>query len=443
MNYSLFSPWSWWCQRLIEWLGKAPYERARSVAALVFIVLPLTSQPASAAWTVDPSFDPGAGASGWVTRLELQPDGRVLVGGFFTTIDGVPRNRVARLNTDGGLDASFTTLGGGPNDAIYALALQPDGRVLVGGLFTQVDGTPRNRVARLNANGSLDASFNPGTGANNWVFDIALQPDGRAVLAGYFTNYDGTPRNRVVRVNANGSLDGSFNPGTGANDVIYAVAVQPDGRILLGGRFTSFNGTARNRIVRLNADGSVDASFNPGAGADHWVYAIALQPDGRILLGGFFTAFDGVPRGRVARLNADGSLDATFDPGTGANGWVYDVAVQPDGRVLLAGDFTSIDGAPRGRIGRLNGDGSLDTSFDPGTGADGIVLALARQPDGRVLVGGGFSDVAGTARNAIARLYDDAAALAVPTLGTWGLLLLSSLLAAGAMLTLGRGVRRA
>ncbi len=407
------------------------------------MVLLFVWQPARAAWTADPSFDPGAGASGWVTRLELQPDGRVLAGGFFTTIDGVPRNHVARLNTGGDLDASFTTLGGGPNDAVYALALQPDGRVLVGGLFTQVDGAPRSRVARLNANGSLDASFNPGAGANNWVFDIALQPDGRAVLGGYFTNYNGTPRNRVARVNADGSLDGSFNPGTGANDVIYAVVVQLDGRILLGGRFTSFNGTARNRIVRLNADGSVDASFNPGAGADHWVYAIALQPDGKILLGGFFTAFDGVPRGRVARLNADGSLDASFNPGAGANNWVYDVAVQPDGRILLVGDFTSINGIPRGRIGRLNADGSLDASFDPGTGADDIVLALARQPDGRVLVGGGFSDVAGTARNGIARLYDDAAALAVPTLGTWVLLLLSGLLAGGAILTLGRGVRPA
>ena len=190
---------------------------------------------------------------------------------------------------------------------------------------------------------------------------------------------------------ADGSLDTSFDPGSGANSWVYELAIQPDGKILIGGNFTTYNGTGRNSIARLNADGSLDTTFDPGTGADNYVLGLAIQSDGKILIGGAFTTYNGTGRNSIARLNADGSLDTSFDPGAGANGFGYALAIQADGKILIGGDFTSYDGTGRNRIARLNADGSLDTSFDPGTGADNYPVALAIQPDGKILIGGGFT----------------------------------------------------
>ncbi|EKE67204.1 delta-60 repeat domain-containing protein, partial [Oceanibaculum indicum] len=180
------------------------------------------------------------------------------------------------------------------------------------------------------------------------------QPDGKILIGGRFTSYDGTTRNRIARLNTDGSLDTSFNPGSGADDNIYALVLQPDGKIMIGGNFTSYDGTARNRIARLNANGSLDTSFDPGSGANSTVQTIMLQPDGKILFGGSFSRYDEMARMRFARLNANGSLDTSFDPGNGANNTVYSIAVQPDGKILIGGAFTSYDDKTRNRIARIN-----------------------------------------------------------------------------------------
>src|SRR5204862_3149330 len=125
------------------------------------------------------------------------------------------------------------------------MVLQPDGKILIGGIFSTFNGSARNRIARLNSNGTLDTGFNPGTGTNNFVYTMALQPDGRIVIAGNFTNYNGTTRYRIARINSDGTLDTSFDGGTEANGDISAVRLQPDGRILMAGDFTSYNGTGR------------------------------------------------------------------------------------------------------------------------------------------------------------------------------------------------------
>src|SRR5439155_11936412 len=165
----------------------------------------------------------------------------------------ISRPILARFNADGSLDGSFgLVIGNRDWGSVNALAVQPDGKVLVGGSFYSINGTNRPGIARLNANGSLDNSFNPGTGANG-VSSVALQPDGKVLIGGGFTTVNGANRSGIARLNANGSLDGSFNPGTGVNGTVYSVALQPDGKVLIGGEFTSINGTNRNRIARLNA----------------------------------------------------------------------------------------------------------------------------------------------------------------------------------------------
>jgi uncharacterized delta-60 repeat protein len=377
-----------------------------------------TSRSYVARLSADGSFDttfPGGptGLDHQVRSVTLQPDGRLLIAGAFTTVNGAGRNYIARLSADGSTDTSFGNGMTGTDDAVLATALQQDARVLVGGEFTTVNGVTRNHIARLNTDGSLDATFQNGMAGSNYnVYAVAVQPDGRVLIAGNFTTVNGVSRGNIARLNAGGSLDATFVNGmTGANAFISALALQPDGRIVIGGSFSTVNGVARKNIARLNANGSLDTTFQAGmTGTDREVYALALQQDGRLLFGGVFASVNGVSRGHIARLNADGSPDTTFQDGTlGADNLVYSVALQPDGRVIVGGSFTAIDGITRNGIARLNADGSVDRTFQDGmTGANDFVSSVAVQGDGRVLLAGGFGGVNGAPLTCVARLFGSA-----------------------------------
>ena len=356
--------------------------------------------------SLDTGFDPGDGAYAPVLAVAVRDDGKVLIGGEFEKVDSVDRNRIAQLNADGSLDTGFDTIEGA-NNFVYSVALQSHGKVLIGGTFTQVDGENHYHFARLNANGSLNAAFNPGDGANGTVHVVAVQPDGKVLIGGEFTQVSGVDRNHIARLNDDGSLDSGFDPSTGPDAHVTSLAPQPDGKVIIGGSFTQVDGVDRNRIARLKADGSLDSGFDTSTGANSLVYAVALQPDGKVLIGGWFTKVDDVTRNYIARLNADGSLDTTFDTSTGANNVVYSAALQLDSKVLIGGAFTQVDDVERNNIARLNTDGSLDTSFDTSVGANNIVRSVAIQTDGKVLIGGYFSQVDGEGLNRIARLNAD------------------------------------
>ncbi len=353
--------------------------------------------------SVDPSFAVGNGANNWVNIVQpWKRHGRLLLGGLFSTYNSVSRPYVAAVNPDGSLDTSFNP-GVGPNGALVAMAVQPDNKVLIGGFFTTVGGVSRGRLARLLANGSLDTSFV--VGASNKVSAIALQPDGRIIVGGEFTNFNGTPINRIVRLESDGAIDVSFNVGTGADAAVQAIVVQPDGKIILGGVFSKYNNTTRAYIARVNQNGTLDSAFTPGTGPGGWLNSIALQPDGKIVVGGIFDNFSGSPRGRVARLNANGTLDTTFTTGaTGANNWVNSVAVQPDGKVIIGGIFTAYNGTAAGYVARLNTNGSLDTSFTTGTGFTAAVQWVLAPGDGSVVVGSTGTVYNGVTVNRITRL---------------------------------------
>jgi uncharacterized delta-60 repeat protein len=191
-------------------------------------------------------------------------------------------------------------------------------RLLIGGQFTEVHGVNRNGIARLNADGSLDPTFDPGIGTDDIVFSVALQPDDKVLIAGYFTHVNGVSRNYIARLNVDGSLDTSFNVGSGADYHVYSLLVQPNGKILVGGAFTVFNQANRQGIVRLDADGSIDPDFNPRPGVSYFgIFDMCLQPDGKVVVAGSFVTVNGVNRRNIARLNEAGSLDPTFHPGTG------------------------------------------------------------------------------------------------------------------------------
>src|SRR5262245_48323932 len=351
------------------------------VPVLLFLALAVSSaaQPGS----LDPTFNAGAIADARVNAVAVQVDGRIIIAGQFST--GAPR--IARLMSDGTPDTSFHP-GLGANNEILALAIQSDGKILIGGTFTFYNVTARNRIARLNGDGTLDASFNPGTGADQPVQAIAIAADGKIVIGGAFGLFNGTPRNRIARVLANGTLDGSFNPGTGANGTILALAIQTDSLILAGGDFNNYNGFGIGHLVRINTNGLRDIGFTVGAGADTTVRTIAIQPDGKILIGGNFLAYGGTPRARVARVNGNGTLDGGFTPGLGADQPVWSVFPLADGRITLAGNFVNYNGTPRSRIALLNSDGTLHVAFNPGLGADNLVTYIRPQADGKLILTG-------------------------------------------------------
>jgi uncharacterized delta-60 repeat protein len=370
--------------------------------ALVTVTITL-AQPGS----IDLSFNPGAGFDNIVNSTVIQNDGKIIVGGYFTSFNGTARNYIVRLNADGSLDTSFNP-GTGFDYFVNKIALQNDGKIIVGGYFTSFNGTTRNFIARLNSNGSLDTSFNPGSGFDDGVNSIAIQSDGKIIVGGEFWSFNGIERNNIARLNPDGTLDTSFNPGTGFEGLyIYSIAIQGDGKIIVGGEFWSYNGTARNYIARLNADGSLDTSFNPGSGFDLYVNSISIQSDGKIILGGDFSSFNGIARNRIARLNTDGSLDTSFNPGSGFDNSVISTPIQSDGKIIVGGNFWSFNGIAKNYIARLNTDGSLDTSFNPGSGFDGTIYSAAIQSDGKIILGGDFWSFNGIAINYIIRLLGD------------------------------------
>jgi len=377
--------------------------------------------------SLDTTFNPGTGANGAVSSLALQTDGKVVIGGSFTFVNGTNRSRIARLNPDGSLDSTFAP-DTGPNDTVRSVTLQSDGKVLIGGDFITVNGTNRTRIARLYAGGTLDGTFDPGTGVtgtgsgyggSSIVRSLVLQSDGKVLVGGFFAAVNGTNRNDIARLNADGTLDPNFLPGAGTDGAgivasvgVGAVALQPDGKLLLGGDFSTVNGSVRSRVARLNANGVLDTAFDSGTGVDGSVY-VAVQPDGKPLIAGLFSTVNELARSGMARLNVDGSGDSTFNPGSGATPGrsVYSLTLQADGKVVIAGTFTQVNGINRNRVARLNPAGGLDGSFEPGTGVAGtdftIIKSLAVQSDGAVLIGGSFATFNGMARNSLAKLRVD------------------------------------
>ena len=241
------------------------------------------------------------------------------------------------------------------NSAIWAIALEPDSRILIGGLFlNSVSGQTCENLARLNSDGSFDPMFRP-KGASD-VTCLAVQSDGKILVGGYVTNLAGQVCTNLARLNPDGSGDGSFrspNP----NDVVWAICLQPDGKILLAGGFTNLSGNARQYIGRINSDGSLDETFK--VATDGQPAGLILQRDGKILVGGQFTSLDGYPRNGLGRLNADGTLDLSFIPAVGGIPWA--MALQNDGKLLVTFDSAvSIES----NIVRLEADGSLDTNFN-------------------------------------------------------------------------------
>jgi len=360
----------------------------------------------------DTAFIPNPGFNGDVYSLALQTNGQILVGGNFTSANGAARGNLARLNADASLDANFLANASGANGPVNSVVVQTDGRVLVGGSFTSMNGVSRNYIARLAANGFLDTSFSQGSGADGSVMAIVETFVGlnrEILLGGSFLNVNSQPHAGLVRLHNDASIDTTFDPNLSVNGTVYAIAVYPTntvdaGKIVIGGNFKAVDGNPVGCIARLNPDGTLDTTFAP-SGASNAVRALAIQYDGRIVVGGSFTNFNGKPLNHLARLNTDGSLDTSFNLGLGASDTVDSIALQSDSRIVLVGQFLQASGVSRNRITRLLPSGAVDPAINFGAAADSYIDTVVIQTNGMLVIGGGFSEFDGQTRPHLARLY--------------------------------------
>lgn len=377
---------------------------------------------------LDLSFDPGAGANDAILTVAIQDDGKILIGGDFTTFDGTARNRIARLNSDGSLDTGFDP-GSGANGRVRDVLALSDGGVLIGGAFSDYDGSAVGYIAKLNPDGSLDQTFASGTGFNLPVNVMVELSDGRLLLGGEFTSYDGVQRIRLARLMADGTADASFTGTANPTDLSYGhvstLAVLPNGKIMVGGEFSNLSGTQAGRIGRLTADGGNDNEVTPFPGGvlfetltsalNRPPYSINVQPNGQLIMGGNFmtVGYQSTARKKILRMQANGGNDPGFavNPGFQWQGsdnasYVQKTLLEPDGKVLVGGNFDNYNGTSVLHLVRLTSSGALDASFDPGTGPDEAIWDMAYQTDGRVVIVGYLQSYDGIPRARIARILN-------------------------------------
>jgi uncharacterized delta-60 repeat protein len=374
--------------------------------------------------TVDFSFNAGDGLMFQygplsVNSLSVQSDGRILIGGTFDSVNGVPRTNLARLNRDGSLDPSFnagTSLFdvNGNGQQVTILYVQTNGQIMAAGNFDFLDGVQVNGLGRLNPDGSLDNNFTSFRGVAiggraTQVQAAVVQPDGKIIIGGGFDTVNGVARTNLVRLDVDGSLDNSFVVDAGlafppGSSFISSLALEFDGRIIVGGVFSA--GTATN-IARLDIHGVLDTNFL--AVTDDVVQSLVVESNGTILVSGQFGTVDGVERMGLARLTQEGALDADFNPVGNRHPSAF--AVGADEGVFVA--TTTCFWGCTSSLERLNPEGSDDQSLSS-VRFQGNTYALVAQPDGGLLVGGSFQSiswnltngVASYVRRGLARLYD-------------------------------------
>lgn len=346
---------------------------------------------------VDLNFNTGLGADDVISNSYLQSDGKIIIVGNFTSYDGITKYGIARLNSNGSLDQSFDA--GKVIDFKYAYILsivqQQDGKVLIAGSFTKFNDTKKVYIIRLNTDGSLDNTFNSGgTGASDQIYSIALQPDGKILIAGFFSYYNGVSRGKVARLNTDGSLDTTFDSTVGSNNFLMYVSIQSDGKVLIGGYIDHYNNSPRRTIARLNTNGSLDNSFAPyGSESNNPVDRIVSQDDGKIIVSGSFSGFNNVNANGLTRLNQDGSTDLSFVLAQGLFHTQFS-HLMAGGKILVNTYNGSV-----AQMYCLKQDGSVDQLIGPSGKAN-------VQPNGAILISGGFTSYNGVNKKYIVRLLD-------------------------------------
>jgi hypothetical protein len=355
--------------------------------------------------------------NGTVFTISISADGSrdVYVGGDFTTYNGAQAHRTVRLNGDGTIDEAFVTATGFDASVRWiAPAAAQSANVYVGGDFTTYNGVQRSRIVRLNADGTVDPSFAIGTGFDNTVNVIAPAGEGSGAVyvGGAFTTYNGVPANRLVRLKADGTIDQAFVLGSGFDNTVFTIVPAADGtgNVYVGGAFTQYKNIQAMRIVRLGPDGSVDLAFPTTTGFDNTVQNMTLADDrsGNLYVGGDFASYKGFRAIRVARIDKTAAFDQTFVTGIGLDNTVFSVAPVGDGtgKLYAGGAFTAYNAAQSNQLVRINQNGAKDFSLGTGAGFNGTVLKVVPVGDGSgdMYIGGQFTEYQSVQRGRFVRL---------------------------------------
>tara|TARA_R110000737_G_scaffold87376_1_gene120031 strand:- start:56 stop:1048 length:993 start_codon:yes stop_codon:yes gene_type:complete len=304
-----------------------------------------------------------------VWNLTLDLNGKTLLSGTFTTIDGTSRPYLTRISSDGTEDTSFVPLGSSYNvNTIHTGVLSTDD-IIVSGASTVFNGTTIPYLSKLSDTGTLNTTFNTnlGTGFSNTTNAISIDTNDKIIVSFVGTTFKGNTRRYIVRLNANGTEDTAFysNLGTGYNSQPTEIKLQSDGKILTGGSFTSLNGNTRNYLTRLNSSGTEDTTFysNLGTGFNGYPRIFIVQSSGRIIVGGNFTDVNGTTVSGLVALYSTGGIDTTFmtNFGSGVNsGYIEGMAEQSDGSIIISGNFYAINGISPSInfIYKINSDGT-------------------------------------------------------------------------------------
>jgi uncharacterized delta-60 repeat protein len=365
-------------------------------------------------WLFDMSFDSWSWFNRDVYTTAIQSDGKILVGGIFQTYDTTPANRIIRLNPNWSIDNTFNIWNWFDNNRINKILIQNDGKILVWGSFTWYNWTTANRIIRLNDDGSRDYSFNIWSGFSRYVHDIATQDDGKILVWWDFSDYQLFFYDKIIRLNSDWSIDNTFED----NNLFFSsypvntIAIQNDGKILVGGNFFEWTYVQTNRIIRLNSTGSWDTSFNIWAWFNNNVEKILIQNDGKILVWGSFTWYNWTSANRIIRLNIDWSIDNAFDIWNWFNWTVNTLNIQNDGKILVWGSFTWYNWTTANRIIRLNIDWSIDNTFyiwnwfNTWFLLNVEVTDINIQTNGNIIVWGTFQNFNGNTSKWIVRLSE-------------------------------------
>jgi uncharacterized delta-60 repeat protein len=414
----------------------------------------------------DRGYSYGDGLEYKITCSAIQADGKIVIGGDFTKIDSTTSRGIVRLDSLGDIDTSFHTGLGFNSSAmmpnVVVVKAMADGKILVGGNFTSYNGITAGGLVRLNSDGSLDPSFHLLPQALGiLVNDIELLPSGKILLVGGFSGYDGTPTKNMVVINYDGTIDPGFDTNLGSSDEIYLVESHPDNKLLLYGTFNEFNGEVANKLVRLFSDFTTDTTFNVGLGPNSlgsdYGSRVRINPDSSIYFfsaSGWFTSFNGyVPPQQIVKLHSDGSIDSSFSFNNFSSAYVQNILNLPNNDQIFVGEYnyqgnylntfkllangtfdfsynsayanlftadvslldennnllyfsfnTSNDNKP---LLRFNNTGALDTSFFKSCGANSRIQGTILQSDGKIVLHGDQRLYEGNPAHKIFRILSD------------------------------------
>lgn len=343
--------------------------------------------------TKDNAFSSGSTgmSTGVVASMYLLPDSEIIIGGSY----------LALLKANGTRDSSFPVVSISTGGLIRSVGLQSTGKIIAAGSFSTIAGVSAADMARLNTNGTYDSTFSIGTGFNSTIWSIAMQSNDDIVAGGGFTTYKGSSVSRLVRLGSSGTLDSTFS--ASANGTVYEVYMDNLGNVFAGGVFNTANTYSRSNFVKLTSTGTVDQTFFSTSGFNANVLITGVQSTGKVIAYGNFTEYSGQAVSKFARLNTDGSLDTSFHTGTGFNSTLSTFYILPSDEILVGGSFTSYNGSSVSYLARLNSDGSLDNTFSA-PAFNGAVTSIQVSNAGKIFVSGSFTKVGTTNVKSFARL---------------------------------------